>query len=152
MDDWKTMVYACESMDGGVSIIVPALHYEGTEEEWLELNELTRLGHYLRLYPIQLPGDRYFREAWRLGKETIEIDLEAAKEIHLNNLRQQRNKRLAELDIEAIRSYESCSEEKLDRVIRLKEDLRKMPEDFALNVDNVEDLRHEYPSCLSDRL
>jgi len=142
------MVYVCESIDGGVSIIYPAKDYEGSEAEWRGLNEIETMDRHLSLYPIQLPIDRYFRDAWEMGEHRIEINLEKAKKIHTDVLRRKRAKRFAQLDVESLRAYESGSEEKLARVIELKEDLRKMPEDPVLNTDNIEDLRDAIPLSL----
>lgn len=146
-DEWKSKVYATHSIDGGVSIVVPSNDYEGDRDEWIECVELDTV-YWIDLYPIQLPGDRYFREAWRLVDNSIEICLEHAKEIHINNLRKVRDKRLKELDVEIVVAQEREDRDLVLDIILLRDKLRMMPEDEAFNVDDVDSLRRVFPSYL----
>ncbi len=152
MDDWQQMVYACKSYDQSVSVIVPAKDFKGTEKEWLELTELDAIDDYLVLYPIQVPGDRYFREAWEIVDDAIQVNLEKAKRIHIEYLCRERDERLRQLDIETLTAFEKGSIEKLERVIDLKEALRNMPEDDGFNVTDIDALRKFRPSCLDETI
>lgn len=148
LDEWKEKVYVCSSVDGGVSVIIPSLAYCGSEEEWLKLNELTSEINYISLHPMQLPGDRYFRDAWRLVDDAIIIDMPRAIEIHIEHLCELRDKKLKELDLESLKILESGRVDGLDRILTQKQLLREMPEDSIFEVEDLTKLRNLIPDYL----
>ncbi|MGC5098572.1 hypothetical protein ACPXA0_26590, partial [Escherichia coli] len=53
---------------------------------------------------VTTPPDRDFRDAWQLNGTVIEVDMARARDIHRDNLRAERARRFAALDVEASRN------------------------------------------------
>ena len=56
---------------------------------------------------LTVPTDRTFRGAWTFNGNAVEIDMDAAKAIHKDNLRAERAPRLAELDVAYMKALEA---------------------------------------------
>jgi len=99
-------VIAYKTPENTVSIVVPTgeLSIENVASKDVPPNT-----PYKILNRSEVPQDRAFRNAWELN-DTVEINLEKAKEIHKNNIRAARNPLLAELDIQFQRALESGSD------------------------------------------
>lgn len=83
--------------------------------------------------------DRYFRGAWDLDEISgIVININKAKEIHLNNLKNTRNKKLEELDRKSIRFISNISI--LQSIEKEKEVLRDLPEKIVAEMRDMDDL------------
>ncbi|XAI96413.1 hypothetical protein [Microcystis phage Mel-JY33] len=55
---------------------------------------------------LTVPTDRTFRGAWRFNGPAVEVDMDAARAIHRQNLRAERAPRLAALDVQVMRAIE----------------------------------------------
>ncbi len=55
---------------------------------------------------LSVPSDRTFRGAWEFNGPAIEVDMEAAKVIHKDNLRAERKPKLEALDVEFMLAFE----------------------------------------------
>ena len=58
---------------------------------------------------LTVPTDRTFRDAWQYNGDAVEINMTKAKEIHKDNLRAERNERLAALDVSYMKALEAGS-------------------------------------------
>ena len=58
---------------------------------------------------LSVPSDRTFRGAWQFNGNAVEIDMDAAKAIHKDNLRAERAPRLADLDVAYMKALEAGS-------------------------------------------
>ena len=58
---------------------------------------------------LTVPTDRTFRGAWQFNGNVVEIDMDAARNIHKDNLRAERAPRLAALDVSYMKALEAGS-------------------------------------------
>ena len=111
------------------------------------------MDNYIVLNPIELPGSRYFREAWEICGDSVKVNIEKAKKIHIDNLRVERNKKLSELDFSISKIKEKPSSSVQDRIdlnqiyVR-KNMLRNMPKDTIFDIDDINDLMKAVPNYL----
>jgi len=56
---------------------------------------------------LTVPTDRTFRGAWSFNGDAVDVDMEAAREIHKDNLRAERKPRLDQLDIDFMQALEA---------------------------------------------
>lgn len=56
---------------------------------------------------LTVPTDRTFRGAWQFNGAAVEVDMDAAKAIHKDNLRAERAPRLADLDVAYMKALEA---------------------------------------------
>lgn len=92
----------------------------------------------------QLPTDRDYRDAWTdaLPTTTVDINMDKAKNIHLDRLRRERDEELKKLDIETFKAYGTKNDVKLQEIEEKKQKLRDMPDKFSeLAIDTVEQLK-----------
>lgn len=78
-----------------------------------------------------LPQDRYFRNAWFHVTGAVSIDIDKAREIHKNVLREQRAPLLAALDLDYMRADEAGDTKAKAVIVAKKQvlrDLTKHPE------------------------
>jgi len=80
-----------------------------------------------------LPGDRTFRNAWALADGAIDVDMPAAREMHMDVIRVDRNKELAELDVTFMRAVESGDTDAQASAATEKQALRDIPQKFDLS-------------------
>ena len=78
-----------------------------------------------------IPTDRTFRDAWKQNSKTIETDITKAREVHKQNIRNARQEKLAELDIEFQKALETSSS--TTDIVTKKQALRDAPADSAIN-------------------
>jgi hypothetical protein len=119
---------------GGVAIMTVV--GDADVAECLEKFKAVNPGMYVshREMPDEaIPADRTFRDAWDdvTPEAVIDIDMEAARNIHLNRIRQVRNAELEKLDIEAIKAQDVEDAERLAEVRQRKQELRDLPETIA---------------------
>ena len=55
---------------------------------------------------LTVPADRTFRGAWQFNGAAVEIDMAAARDIHRDNLRREREPKLAALDVDYMKALE----------------------------------------------
>ena len=58
---------------------------------------------------LTVPTDRTFRGAWQFNGAAVEVDMDAAKAIHKDNLRAERKPRLEALDVAYMKALEAGS-------------------------------------------
>ena len=83
-----------------------------------------------------IPTDRSFRNAWKQNSKTIETDIAKAKEIHKTNIRNAREPKLAELDIEFQKALETSTS--TTDIVNKKKALRDAPADSAITSADTE--------------
>ena len=77
-----------------------------------------------------IPTDRSFRNAWKQNSKTIETDIAKAREIHKTNIRNAREPKLAELDIQFQKALETSAS--TTDIVSKKQALRDAPADSAI--------------------
>lgn len=55
---------------------------------------------------LTVPADRTFRGAWQFNGAAVDIDMAAARDIHRDNLRREREPKLAALDVDYMKALE----------------------------------------------
>lgn len=128
--------------DGGVSVVYP------TGETTLEtvLEQVPEGALNVRVTDAQnIPSDRTYRNAWtdQNPGEQVDVDLEKAKQIHMDRIREARNEKLLALDTEQMKSLRDP--EKLLEIEDQKQVLRDLPETFELQADNPDALKALWP-------
>ena len=80
----------------------------------------------------------------------VKVDMEKAKNIHMDNIRLIRNKELDKLDIDYVRALESGDIEGQEKVKSQKQYLRDIPQTFSLDTPNnkPDELKSLYPEVL----
>lgn len=89
--------------DGTVGILIPASNSKRTLAEIIEKSVPNRKSH--RVIDIsKIPSDRTFRGAWTDDNptDTVDVDMEKAKNIHMEIIRRVRNDELDKLDKEEL--------------------------------------------------
>lgn len=87
-----------------------------------------------------IPKDNYFKMAWRLQDKKIVVDLDAARKVHMENIRAARNEKLKFLDIKTLRGHDVQTE---------KQHLRDLPQTFDLTgAKTPEELKELWPQEL----
>lgn len=87
------------------------------------------------------PKDRTFRNAWSLEDGEIVIDLDKAKKIQLDKIRQERAPLLAQLDVDYQRADEEGDDARKAEIVAQKNVLRNVTKDKrVLNAKNPDDL------------
>lgn len=80
-------------------------HPDDEIAKWHKIRQ-DRIESWREVEFFDFPTDRTFREAWRDGGKTINVDMMHAREIHCNRLREARAPKLAALDVEYQRADE----------------------------------------------
>ncbi len=80
-----------------------------------------------------LPGDRYFRNAWEDTGTTVRVNMPRARTIHMNRIRKARDAELAKLDAPYLKALETGDTAEQDRIATLKQELRNIPATFNLS-------------------
>jgi len=93
-----------------------------------------------------LPQDRYFRRAWKIGAQGVEVDIPTAKEVQRDLWRKRRGPKLAELDTEVLKSIERGDTKKRNELSAKKQALRDVT---ATELpDDLEGIRNAVPEIL----
>lgn len=138
--------------DDGVSIIMPTPEFCACKE-----NDLAKLVErsvpegceYEVLGVADIPVDRYFRNAWKLG-QGIEIDRPRAEKIHMDYLRYIRNEKLKAEDIEYQKALEMHDDALMNAVANRKKKLRDMPANTDLSNMPLDELKSYVPDVLKE--
>jgi len=141
---------ACRNSDGGVSIVMPTPEFckENPDDILGRLLESLPEGAiFEKLKAENIPEDRYFRDAWRLGGG-IKIDRPHAEKIHMHNLRKVRDDKLKAEDVEYQRALEYRDDAKMNAVAARKKKLRDMPTDTDLSGLSLDELKDFVPNVL----
>jgi hypothetical protein len=149
----KKLLY--KKLDGSVGVVIPAPTFSGTIEE---LAQAVPEGlEYREIEDSDIPSDRLFRAAWCdvSAESKIDIDINKAQNIHLGRLRDIRNKKLKDLDIEVTIAVETGDSAKLAILRDKKQELRDMPDLIKVELESIvdiEQLKTYVPDMLKEDL
>ena len=89
---------------------------------------------------LTVPTDRTFRGAWQFNGAAVEVDMDAAKAIHKENLRRERTPLLDALDVQYMRALEAGSD--TAAIVAQKQTLRDVTDDARIaNATTPEELK-----------
>lgn len=128
--------YLLKNTDGNVQIMTAFAREDGSYP--VPDDEIKKWAPYKRaevqswreIAPEHLPKDRSFRNAWRDGGKTVDVDMPKARNIHRDRLREMRIPKFAALDIEMTRAFNNPSKQKEIEAQRQK--LRDIPQDPSI--------------------
>jgi len=128
----KRIVY---ELDGQLAIVTPVINTMGEAEGFTEDDALARASQKLPdgaenvqiLDAEAIPADRTFRDAWRVDRDKIKIDMPRARDILRTKLREFRAEKMGSLDVEYQRADETKNDKKKAAVIAEKQVLRDLP-------------------------
>ena len=123
----KRIIYTGDK--GNVCIVVPFKDCELTIEE-LKSRVVPSGKSSTIVDKSVVPTDRSFRDAWVLDGTTIKTDMAKAKEVHKEKIRQARNPKLVELDVEFQKAQETSAS--TTDIVAKKQALRDAPADSAI--------------------
>ena len=96
-----------------------------------------------------IPQDRYFRNAWDHGGDRVTVNMDKAREIHLNRIRDARDKKLIDLDKETMKALGKKDDVFRAAVEAQKQVLRDIPQTIDLTVAKTpEELKALWPKEL----
>lgn len=102
-----------------------------------------------------LPQDRYFRDAWRWNGTTINLDLPACRQRHLNKLRRIRDAKLTLSDSILLRALESSDTAILNEIKTIRQALRDMPQNIQTSLsfaNTPEEIKSIRPAILDQNI
>lgn len=95
--------------------------------------------------------DLYWRDQWVADGQGFKIDMSSARKKRIDDLREIRDARLSDLDVEYMRKHEGNDEIGMKKISSLKNKLRDMPKN--INLDKIKtpfELKDFIPSELTD--
>lgn len=135
-----------ENDDGGVSVVHPALNSGLTIEEIAE-KDVPPGKPYQIVEDSVVPSDRTFRNAWEKDDVAIKVNMDKAKIIHMDRIREVRDKELKFLDINIL-LLEDMEQPVVDQRKR-RQTLRDLPATFDLTKATTPDeLKTLWPADL----
>jgi len=90
-----------------------------------------------------------FFDAWEWKDGGARVNMEKAREIHMDLIRQARDIALYNLDTPWMKAQESGDVEEQNRIKAEKQILRNIPQTFDLTTDRPEELKEMWPDVLS---
>lgn len=138
-------IYLLERSDGGVSImrLVGDTTPEKEVAKWPKEEQDIIVG----IHPAtedDIPKDRTFRNAWsrKNPNKPIEVDMEKARSVWKDKIREARALRFTRLDVEYMRAEERGDEAKKLEIVERKKLLRELPQDPRIeDAKTVEELK-----------
>ena len=98
----------------------------------------------------ELPQDRYFRNAWSTDGKAVSVDMDKARAIHKDRLREMRAPKLAALDADYDKADEAGDAEAKKDVATKKQALRDVTKDPAIAAATTPDeLKAVIPAALA---
>jgi hypothetical protein len=142
----KHIIYA--TPDGGVAVVVPAPNCGLTIEQIMAKD--CPQGVSPEIVPVEtIPSDRTFRNAWAKGLGRVDVNMEKARGIWMDKIREARNAELAKLDLAYIQADEGGSAQEKLAIAKQKTALRNIPETFDLSsAQTPEQLKTLWPEGL----
>lgn len=138
-----------ETEEGDLAVVMPASNTRLSIEEIAEKDVPEgRPKDFINL--DQLPVRRIFRKAWMYdfsdemkSRKYVEIDMEKARAVTQDIIREERRPILETLDIEYMRATEAKDESKMESIAALKQVLRDLPADPRIEAAKTpEELEH----------
>ena len=129
IEDIKGKVIISGTSDGTLSMTYPITNCGLSTDELLK-RVLPSDNNYAIIDQEELPEDNTYYSSWIYDDENkrIKIDVEKAKEIQKDNIREIRNKLLKEEDINFLKAVESGDTLKQNESANKKQILRDLPE------------------------
>jgi len=94
----------------------------------------------------EIPADRTFRNAWR---RDLTVDMDKAREIHKNRMREARAPKLTELDVAFQRAMEINDTAEIEKIVARKNSLRNVTATPAIaEAKTPEELKAIWPLVL----
>jgi hypothetical protein len=91
-------------------------------------------------------ADRSFRNAFVKNDSGVAVDMSKARDLHMDHIRQQRNKELVKLDVPYMKSLESGDTDAQAEIATRKQTLRDIPATFDLTgASNSSELKALWP-------
>ena len=117
-------------------VAVMTLIGDADEAEAIKKWKLANPGEYVshrQMSDEVIPADRTFRNAWAdtTLELTIDVDMDKARNIHLESIRIKRNAELSKLDIQATKAQDIGDAETLAQIRARKQELRDLPATLA---------------------
>lgn len=99
---------------------------------------------------VELPQDRYFRNAWSTDGKAVSVDMDKARSIHKDRLRAMRAPKLAALDVDYDKADESGDATAKKAIAAKKQALRDVTKDAAIAAATTPDeLKAAIPAVLA---
>jgi hypothetical protein len=128
-----------EMPDGTVAVSTHNPNSPVTIEEFAK--KVSKGAAYEIVDESAIPSDRYFRDAWKVKTGGVEVDMPRARDIHMKNIRTERNKKLEALDVETLKGNDVQAEKQI---------LRDLPTTVDLSsASTAEELKALWPSELT---
>lgn len=140
----KRIIYS--NPDGSMAIVIPSPEYAGTMAELAAAVVPDGIA-YAVIEHDDIPTDRTFRDAWRLGSDGIDQDIETAKAIWRNKWRATRAKLFEKLDTDMLRAIGSGDSAKIAEIEAKKQALRDVTQ-TALP-DDIDEIKSVWPEILT---
>lgn len=143
-------LYAITMNDGSVAVMqtVGDVKCEDEIVKWPERERLKAVA-WTEIDPSSIPGDRTYRNAWRLEGKAIGHDMTKAREIHRFKMRRARADLLAKADVEYMRADEAGDAAAKARTAAHKQALRDVTADPAIEAAaTIEELKAVWPDIL----
>lgn len=143
--------------DGEIDFLHPSPRaraaFKGTDEEFLAALAAKRVPvgcTWAAIDESDYPGEhRAYRRAWRANSGRIEIDLDAAREIHRNRIRSARKPVLEHLDSEWMKAMGQGDAAKAAVVEAKRQALRDAPASTEIDsAKTIDDLKAVWPEVL----
>lgn len=118
--------------DGGVSIMTIIDDAADIDEEirkWAEGSNLQAASYHSI---DSVPDDRTFRNAWASDGKACVVDMEKARDIQMDRIREARDERLASLDVPSLIAIESGDTKAAADIAAQKQALRDIPQTVDL--------------------
>jgi hypothetical protein len=118
----KRILYTAD--DGSLAIIIPSPD-SGLSIAEIAAKDVPAGKTFSIVNGADVPGDRAFRNAWKLAAGAIEVDLPRARAVTRARLREERKAILAALDPLSVRNIEAAADNAA--VVAEKQRLRDLP-------------------------
>tara|TARA_R100001530_G_C4227819_1_gene131825 strand:- start:63 stop:533 length:471 start_codon:yes stop_codon:yes gene_type:complete len=138
----KRIVYQGEN--GRAVVVIPAPNYSGTMDDLLEKRVPENCRDSANVVEVDtVPSDRTFRNSWvTKSGESVSVDLDKAKDIAKDKVRQARTPKFQELDILYQRAIEENNSDKQAQIIAQKKTARDATADSKItSADSVANLK-----------
>ncbi len=145
------MQHLIKYKDGSIGIMTTVSDDIRPEDEFLKCppEYVANVEGHRPMEESEMPEDRYFRGAWKHSEDKIHVDMEKAKDIHRDVLRELRKPKLEALDIEFIRADETFDDEEKSLIKVKKQELRDITEaPEIVNAKSLEELKSFMPDIL----
>ena len=114
-----------------------------TDDEFLDLaiarnREVHKIADTVPIYIVDdsdLPPNDYLFNAWEWSGNRVRVNMEKARPLHMDKIREVRNAQLAALDVPFMQAVEAGDTGEQNRIAREKQTLRDIPATFDITTD-----------------